>query len=153
MRKIIFLDIDGVLNLISQGHDEFGSMYHKHFEDNLRFLVEETGADIVITSTKRTYGVPHLRKMWDARGIAGNIVGITTMERFMQIERGFEIQEYIDDNEIETYVIIDDDEDMLPHQMESFVKTADNHDHPDSVEGYGLTRICAEQAIKILNDE
>lgn len=52
-KKIIFLDIDGVLNLILQDFDKYGSIFHKHFEDNLRYLIDQTGADIVISSTWR----------------------------------------------------------------------------------------------------
>jgi hypothetical protein len=43
---------------------------------------------------------------------------------------------------------------MLPSQMSNFVRTANNQDHPDCVDiGYGLTKICAEKAIEILNRE
>lgn len=49
--KIIFLDIDGVLNVIPQGFDDFGGIFHKNFEDNLKHIIEETNAKIVISST------------------------------------------------------------------------------------------------------
>ena len=49
--KIIFLDIDGVLNVIPQGHDEYGAIFHNHFIDNLKRLIDKTNAKIVITST------------------------------------------------------------------------------------------------------
>ena len=39
---------------------------------------------------------------------------------------------------------------MLKPQMNNFVQTSDNPDHEDCI-GYGLTKICAEKAIKILN--
>ena len=62
--KVIFLDIDGVLNVISQGHDEYGSLFHKHFEDNLRYIIEQTGAKIVISSTWRMSGLSEMQRMW-----------------------------------------------------------------------------------------
>jgi len=31
--KIIFLDIDGVLNVISQGRDKYGMIFHPEFVD------------------------------------------------------------------------------------------------------------------------
>jgi hypothetical protein len=34
----VFLDIDGVLNVIPQGRDEFGSLFHKEFMDNLKWI-------------------------------------------------------------------------------------------------------------------
>lgn len=55
--KVIFLDIDGVLNVYCQGRDEYGCTFHKHFEDNLRWIIEETGAKIVISSTWRRDGL------------------------------------------------------------------------------------------------
>jgi hypothetical protein len=54
--------------------------------------------------------------------------------------------------EVTNYVILDDDNDMLSTQQDNFVKTSDNKDHPDCVDiGYGLTNICTDKAIKILN--
>ena len=100
--KIIFLDIDGVLNVYPQGRDEFGSIFH----------------DVSSGS----------------------------------IERGYEIQRYIDLFDVKTYCIIDDDADMLESQMNNFVQTSENQDHPDCVDiGYGLTKICAEKVVTILN--
>ena len=42
MKKIIFLDIDGVLNVIEQGWDDYGPLFHKHFEDNLKMIIDKT---------------------------------------------------------------------------------------------------------------
>ena len=42
--KVIFLDIDGVLNVYSHDHDEFGSQFMPQFVNNLKRVVEETGA-------------------------------------------------------------------------------------------------------------
>ncbi len=59
----------------------------------------------------------------------------------------------IDHSDIESYVIIDDDNDMLKSQKDNFVLTVNNRDHEDCVDmmGYGLTKKCAEKAIEILN--
>ena len=49
-------------------------------------------------------------------------------------------------------MILDDDIDMLPEQLSNFVQTSDNKSHPDCVDiGYGLTKICSDKAIEILN--
>lgn len=80
MNKIIFLDIDGVLNVIPQGHDKYGAIFHKHFEDNLRWIIEETGADIVISSTWRMSGLNIMQEMWRVRNLPGKVVGITPTE-------------------------------------------------------------------------
>jgi hypothetical protein len=34
--KIIFLDIDGVLNVIPQGFDKYGGIFHDHFVKNFK---------------------------------------------------------------------------------------------------------------------
>lgn len=147
--KVIFLDIDGVLNVISQGHDKYGAIFHKHFEDNLRHIINETSANIVISSTWRASGLNEMQAMWKHRDLPGAVIGITPYRNEI---RGCEIRQYINENNISKYVIIDDDNDMLKSQRKYFVRTSGNSDHPDCVDiGYGLTKICAEKAINILN--
>lgn len=160
--KVIFLDIDGVLNVYCEGRDKYGCLFHKHFEDNLRCVIEETGAKIVISSTWRMSGLKVMQAMWEYRGLAGEVIGVTPMCADLdddlafseRCERGNEIKEWIDGCgfDIESYVIIDDDNDMLPEQQSVFVRTSDNVEHEDCVDvGYGLTKTCAELAIGILN--
>jgi len=162
--KVIFLDIDGVLNVYGQGHDQYGQTFHKHFEDNLRYIIDETQAKIVISSTWRYSGVANLKNMWIDRDLPGEIIGITSDlnlyqesgENYKSIERGYEIQEWLDEHQAEVthYVILDDDNDMLQSQRGNFVRTANNINHSDCVDvGYGLTKICAEKAIRILNKQ
>jgi len=176
--KIIFLDIDGVLNLISQGRDDFGSIFHQHLVDNLTTLVESTGAKIVMSSSWRfnskklmkmsteemsSYvhkpitrtqlikdGIDYCQGMWKHRNYPGEVIDITP--HIDICKRGEEIQMWLDNHEnISQYIIIDDDIDMLDSQLDNFVQTSENWDHEDNVEGYGLTKICAEKAIEILN--
>jgi hypothetical protein len=52
--------------------------------------------------------------------------------------------------DVANYVILDDDEDMLYQQREHFVCTANQHQQPDAIEGFGLTREAADRAIQIL---
>jgi hypothetical protein len=162
MDKILFLDIDGVLNVIPQGHDKYGGIFHKHFEDNLYLIVELTGAKIVISSSWRHSGLEEMQAMWKDRKLPGEVVGITPDEQdvvhasrcefYDQVCRGHEIQLYIDTHKIEKYCIIDDDKDMLAQQYANFVHTANNSDHADCIDiGYGLTHKCAMKAIEILN--
>lgn len=162
--KVIFLDIDGVLNVYCESRDEYGCTFHKHFEENLRWIIEETNAKIVISSTWRMSGLNIMKEMWLKRGLPGEVIDITptevdvvgrgTCKFYDLVDRGFEIQQWIDDNCVENYCIIDDDNDMLPSQMNNFVRTANNQDHPDCVDfGYGLTKKCAEKVIEILNQK
>lgn len=149
--KVIFLDIDGVLNVYPQGRDEFGDIFHEHFMKNLQTLIKETGAKIVVSSTWRMNGLSEIKRMWKYRNLSGDVIGVTPI--FEIVPRGKEIHAWLVDHpEVVKYVIIDDDTDMLEHQMDYFVKTSDNIDHEDCVDvGYGLTKKCTEQAIKILN--
>ena len=159
--KIIFLDIDGVLNVYYESRDEFGCTFHKCFVDNLRYVIDQTGAKIVISSTWKDSGLKIMQDMWIKRNLPGEIIDITPncvdivdygiCEFYDLVERGHEIQKWIDDHNIESYVILDDNDDMLISQKENFVQTAHNRDHIDCIYGYGLTKICAEKAIKILN--
>jgi hypothetical protein len=155
--KVIFLDIDGVLNVIPQGHDRWGAIFHSHFVDNLNTIIKETGAKIVITSTWRMGNeLIGMKQMWLDRNLPGEVVGITP--NFMRhygttLCRGKEIDAYLKEHpEIENFVIIDDDSDMEPHQLENFVMTSGNSNHEDCIDiGYGLTKECSDWAIKILN--
>ena len=162
--KIIFLDIDGVLNVIEQGYDEYGPIFHEHFQDNLKYIIEKTEAKIVISSSWRSDGIDKLINMWKHRNIAGEIIDITPQcydivnfgkfEFYDEVRRGDEIQYWIENNieYIHSYCIIDDDNDFLETQIENLVRTSNNFHHKDCIDiGYGLTMECARKAIDILN--
>jgi len=160
--KIIFLDIDGVLNVYGRERDRFGQIFHQPYVDNLKRIIDETGAKIVISSTWRFAGLQVMKELWEERNLPGEVISITIdcyqyvgegkEEFYDRVERGHEIQDWLDGRtDIESYVIIDDDNDFLPHQRGNFVRTANNINHPDSLDiGYGLTNECANKAIRIL---
>ena len=153
--KIIFLDIDGVLNVMSREFDEYGQLFNPTFVNNLAYIIEKTNAKLVISSTWRYSGLKQMVNMWKYRNLPGEVIDATPDLGFNDnIVRGDEIKAWLDKNIdiVETYCIIDDDEDMLPEQMNNFVKTSGNSDHPDCDDiGYGLTKICSEKVIEILN--
>ena len=153
--KVIFLDFDGVLNVIPQGWDDWGGIFHPEFVTNLGTIVEETGAKLVISSSWRCMGLEKLKQMWADRQYPGEIIGVTQLLPGTyrgSIERSFEISSWLNDNPVDGYVIIDDDIDMLDCQLENFVNTANNKTHPDAIDiGWGLTKQCTNQAIQILN--
>ena len=149
INKVIFLDIDGVLNVYCEGRDEYGCTFHKHFEDNLSWIIK---AKIVISSTWRFSGLEILKEMWDKRGLPGEVIDITP--DLNNLKRGDEIQHWLDNNKVINYVIVDDDNDMLDIQKNNFVQTSGNYDHLDCVYiGYGLTRKCSERIVEILNKQ
>jgi hypothetical protein len=161
--KIIFLDIDGVLNVYCEGRDQFGCTFHTNFVENLRNIIDKTGAKIVISSSWRTDGLDVMKELWKYRDLPGEVIDVTPdsyylinegkFEFYDQVERGHEIQYWLDKHkEVTNYVIIDDDNDMLDNQRENFVRTANNMHHDDCVDiGYGLTKICSEKVIQILS--
>ena len=161
MKPILFLDIDGVLNVIPQGRDKYGALFHANFESNLKRIIDKTGADIVISSTWRMSGLEVMKKMWTDRNLPGNVVGVTkTADKIVDtgltdyydlVCRGDEIELYIKENDIINYCIIDDGDDFLDHQLNRFVRTSNNNSHPDAVSGYGLTKICSDKVIAILS--
>ena len=163
--KVIFLDIDGVLNVYCEGRDQFGCTFHSNFVDNLRNIIEQTGAKIVISSSWRSDGLKTMQEMWKFRNYPGEVIAITPFswelmdlglfEYYDQIDRGHEIELWLKMHpEVSNYVIIDDDNDMLDNQRANFVRTANNNHHGDHVDvlGYGLTKICSEKVIEILKN-
>ena len=65
--KVIFLDIDVVLNIIPKSYDQFGGTFHDEFVENLKSIIDQTGAKIVVSSTWRLSGISFLRDMWKFR--------------------------------------------------------------------------------------
>ena len=173
--KIIFLDIDCVLNFWISGEDEFGFLFHEPFCENLKHVIEKTNAKIVLSSDWRFKGLDFMQKLWKHRNLAGEIIGITPdctqiadVEFYDKVERGHEVKEWITiynhfysnaDKEmiylfniqsIENYCIIDDCNDMLVEQSNNFVRCANLKD-TDSIKGCGLTEKTAKKVIEILN--
>ena len=139
--KIIFLDIDGVLN-----HEKFykerfekryeeGAIAHPYSEidpesvKNLNTLIEETGAKVVISSTWRHSGLDYCVDVLNFHGFKGEVIDITPSSRCNMCVRGNEILEWIKKNEkligpyynFTDYVILDDDSDMLYWQKNNFL--------------------------------
>jgi len=135
--KVIFLDIDGVLvtgdHLIAlkdAGQDSYDRsdddrIFHHFNPDTIRELnriTNKTGARLVISSTWRFNGKDRIRALFKERGIQGHITGMTDLQPSPKDSRGYEISDYLHRHRIETYIILDDDSDMRPDQMDRLVK-------------------------------
>ena len=176
--KVLFLDIDGVLNsqnwfgwraycIKNKGENEFSM--DKHLTDdefilyklsmldnraiaNLNRIIDETGCKVVLSSSWRCLWNPKENdKTLEAlklKGFKYDFYGMTPRipQKDFGQERGIEIQAWIDKelekNEIESYLILDDDNDMLPEQMDNFILVNNQ---------YGLSDIDVFKAIEILN--
>ena len=164
--KVIFLDIDGVLNTgwwytqmdRNTPKDKYGYAFDPNAVANLKKIIDETGADIVISSSWKSFGLSELEEMWMDRGLPGKLIGITPnsvsdemllnadldhMELFSI--RGIEINEWLIKHEkrVSQYVIIDDMDNMLPEQQSHFVQTNSE---------VGITNEDAEKTIVILKN-
>lgn len=124
--KVLFLDIDGVLNshrtAYAFGGFPFDVEKHRHRFDEVaialvRNVVTAAGAQIVLSSSWRN------DKDWERIGPG---LGLTIMDRTPTLpgKRGEEIAVWLQAHpEVESYVILDDDGDMLDEQRERFVQT------------------------------
>lgn len=151
--KIIFLDFDGVITIPPKWYINADKIkYIKH-------IVDTTGAKIVVSSSWRRENVKETindmigktkrcpkNKMlyW----LIDNIYDVTSWfsdKKYNGTGRGGEIQTWLDKHpEVDNYVIIDDDGDMLDSQLYHFVQT--NYED-------GITEIETTRAIKVLNKQ
>ena len=162
MRKVIFLDIDGVLSPrwwdSDKQSDNYGRLFDAKAVANLSKIIEETEADIVISSSWKNIGLVELQNMWRDRGLPGKIVDITPDYMSDELllkedssnvdylyERGSEIQGWLllHGDDVSRYVIIDDMDDILPEQQSHFVQT-----DPE----VGITNEDVKKVVHLLNN-
>lgn len=125
--KVLFLDIDGVLNsgnYIKRLDGRFDDPKYQIDPDavvRLNAITDLTGCKIVVSSTWRIAFIRHptpldaLQRCLRAYDITGEVIGMTPDKvNCVRNCRGKEIQSWLDDhyNEVEKFVIIDDDSDM-----------------------------------------
>lgn len=142
--KIIFLDIDGVLNhhaSLAEGIHLVNSKCAL-----LRHVCKVTDAKIVVSSTWRL-GMVDInafnQMVWRCGGPYRAIIAYTPHIATAGSMRGQEIEEWLLHNDnIHNYVIVDDDSDMLDYQKRYFVQTDMRT---------GLTTAHANKMIQILN--
>lgn len=125
--KVLFLDIDGVLNsartcVAFNGYPFEVDGHHRAMFDEvslglIRGLCAKGGVSIVVSSAWRT------THNWD---LIGRALELPTIDRTPSLPktRGDEIQHWLDAHpDCKHYAIVDDDPDMLPEQTPYFVQT------------------------------
>lgn len=144
--KVVFLDIDGVLNPFNRPElsgfqyteeyrrilqdlaqvgidDPFAPFLRRENIKELNDLLEQTGAKVVISSTWRILNtLPEIKTMFAYFGFRFNnrIIGTTPN---LDAIRGTEISFWLDKHkEVGSFVILDDDSDMEPH-LDRLVQT------------------------------
>ena len=154
--KIIFLDFDGVMDtayydhMLSKqglpGNDSYGTVFDPNCIHNLRRIIDNTGADIVVSSSwKHFMTYKEFLEMWDARGLPGFVTDVTPIPN-MRRNRGDEIDAWLNECNVECqYVIIDDldGSNFNEHQIPRLLVV-----NPF----FGLDEDTAERAIYLLNN-
>lgn len=169
MKKIIFLDFDGVLNTEHYQNylmyerkpwqDKHGALFDPEAVRQLKRIVDVTKAGIVIESSWKYLGLAAMREMWKDRDLPGNLIDITDssisdnwllsanlddIDPAMGHCKGMEIASWLADNTKNdvNYVIIDDEYVCLESQTPHFILT-----NPYD----GITPELADRVIKIFN--
>jgi hypothetical protein len=153
--KIIFLDIDGVLNSDTTECGAEGYRLDAAAALRLNSIVQQTGARIVVTSDwRRYYGLPRCIEILCAHGLCAEIIDATpNLEKRNTLEDDdFDAPEYFERlrrSEIEAW--------LGAHEVECFVVLDDlavfERDHPNMVQtnaSTGLTELEATRAVEIL---
>lgn len=152
--KIIFLDFDGVMDteyydyILSEAvkpiSDEYGLLFDPECVKNLKYIIDNTGADIVVSSTwKDDMSYKEILDMWKYRGLPGFVTDVTP--NTAKHIRGDEIDAWLKECPTKcSYVIIDDLEayNFNEHQIPRLLIV-----NPF----FGLDEYAAERAIRILN--
>lgn len=170
--KLLFLDIDGVLNTehglktLSENWTKIeniqGTPFCPESIEVLRKIIDETDAKIVITSTWRSDGLEGMKKLWKDRNLPGEVIDITPHTEHGI--RGDEVDSYLhskgyfypknywnapaweerrNECEIDGYCIVDDEWDFFILQKPHFVNTPAYY----GLSGKGIL----EKVIKCLN--
>lgn len=139
--RIVFLDLDGVMNsgwymrdrkkLVVESMGEQYREIDPQAIETLNEFIEETGAKVVLSSSwrRRAYDEQILQKC----GFEGEVIDVTPTLRGQSVLRGNKILQWIKDNtemlgvkyyaDFKQYVIFDDDGDMLLWQRNHFFQT------------------------------
>jgi hypothetical protein len=126
--KVLFLDIDGVLNSMRTAKAFDGYPWNAKSLENfdkvaiglIQLLCEETGCFVVLSSTWRLG--PNWKDL--ASQLSLPIIDRTPSNVTLSGYRGEEIKRWLEENPLVTqYAIVDDSTEILPEQLPYFVKT------------------------------
>lgn len=156
MNKLIFLDIDGVLNcaMTTQRFSQGMRGIDPELVAELMVILQETDARIVISSSWRHMGLPTIKEIMSdnvgpsvADYVFNRVLGVTPTFRGARV-RGREIEAWLTHNkpgigEEWRFVILDDHDDMEPYK-DHLYQTDD---------ASGLTEEIGRKVISYLNSE
>lgn len=152
--KVLFLDIDGVLN--SRRYDRVRDPATQGNIDETRLpllcrILSETGAVLVLSSSWRQYWDPDPTRRapaWKAVGDSLDRYGVTVFDRtpdYAGDNRDREIRDWLEAHrsEVESFAILDDRAMGWGDLSDRLVRT-------DYRRGYGLMESHTEQAVRLL---
>ena len=153
--KVIFLDFDGVMDTAYYNHslanegklgrDEYGVVFDPKCVGNLKYIVDHTSADIVVTSSwKDLMTYQDFLDMWKARNLPGFVTDVTPSP-IGKRKRGNQIDVWLEECQVDCqYVIIDDLDanNFNEHQLSRLLAVSPF---------YGLDAETAKRAIELLN--
>ncbi|RYC70672.1 HAD domain-containing protein [Spirosoma sordidisoli] len=169
MSKIIFLDVDGVLNselfygqtirnakkqLRKEVKSEERERFDYHLDqidqqavERLNGIIHDTGARVVLSSSWRIGNSrEYMQSLLEAKGFTGQLIGRTPR---LDGQRGKEIDAWLNYfgiiHLVERYVILDDDSDMTDYQLANYYIHCDSY--------CGLSPTVAYKATHILNGD
>lgn len=128
--KILFLDIDGVVNSAVTAQRHRGVIgIDPYMALLVGRIVEATGCKIVLSSTWRLFEESRKEVTKQVMPFIDVTPHMPIMGGAEMCERGHEIKEWMESFQdegclIERYAILDDNSDMLPEQMPNFFKTS-----------------------------
>jgi len=171
MTKLIFLDVDGVLNNQIHYRSDYFQKNRDHEDHDffqfdpecvgsLNYITDKTGAKIVVSSSwRKGRTVEELKDLFKRVGITGEVIDKTPIlgfkvysgeEYHYSVPRGCEIKAWMEMNKDilgtkmskARYIILDDDSDMLFWQRNNYI-WVDSH--------CGITPNLTQKAINLLN--
>jgi hypothetical protein len=140
MTKVVFLDIDGVLNyqLMPRNRPPDGSVWFRDrvaqiCPDRTKLLNQIHAKFVLSSSWRYVVEIDVMQRMLAYRGFTGKLLGRTPKQAELKgkytpenpsygAPRGYEIAEWLDDNPVQNCVIVDDNTDMA-HLKHRLVKT------------------------------
>ncbi len=130
MEKLLFLDIDGVLNRDStkekSAYMNFCGLDKYLVEKFLHWYRQQNNLKIILSSSWRD--TPIMIQEIEASGIP--LSGLTTTDNpyNSRYARGWEVEKYLKDFKHQgKYAILDDCNEFYPHQLPYFVRTSHVH--------------------------
>jgi hypothetical protein len=127
--KILFLDIDGVLNSDSWFHKPWTYVDGDHpidptLVERVNEIIRGSDCKVVISSAWREhFDLPDLISILKSKGLEAEVIGKTPRLPY-GIDRGIEIQAWIDlQDEPPTHIVILDDYEQMAHLEPFLVRT------------------------------